>query len=523
MNKQNMSFEDAKEDVIDFLYRTRADAKSELELRNKRSLESKSIMNKVKSELSKDYKLVSESENTLYFKAPDNSTHDDCIAFVDKVVAVSGGKYKFTGRGGSWTQWDILTPGGSYIKAGYDYSNEDNYAVYFKSILIESRSTKSTSKVSVKDTLEVVDKSLKESLNLNEAKNIINVLNKNLRVRFKHSAGGIFSLDRTPFNEDTFSKLIKNNYKMIGDILEEQGLKYDISEDAYISKDTNLYVTIYGDTSTVIVQFDEMESESLNEDTQLSLFDDDMINDIEVLYMWRPEEVERILIKHGSDKNNDNWVDGLDVPAAYDEIMSTFKDKYSDDDEIDYDVAKVLGLEKVDESLTEGKDSVSKDDRDDIIFRLRKLSTEASEALRKYESLGNLEECRDILYYLVNDSRRLLDFVNDLLVSRKSESLKEDVSETPSYEAVGVKEMPDGTYELQCIDHSYNDEEFTKYIGRPGTPTAKKNASLFFRDKTLYFKDKELEDHIKSMFLEECTQPSNIGQYKVDDKLDMFN
>lgn len=378
---------------------------------------------------------------------------------------------------------------------------------------------------------EMESESLKESLNLNEVKNIINVLNKNLGIRFKHSAGGIFSLDRTPFNEDTFNKLIKNNYKMLGDILEEQGLKYDISEDAYISKDENLYVTIYGDTSTVIVQFEEMESESLkesvnsdivsmikkqfpkatvktsvrkhsdvhksnpdtpvgktkyvdiritpdsassvnsilqycnhnikkvldsdkrfeyygdvparnprggkevllsyhdysslsddeyksllgesvaedlnryeflvkrygreedretitaislkdaedqlnsdghveywdylpdfnydevgneslNEDTQLK-FDDDMINDIEVLHMWRPEEVERILIKHGSDKNNDNWVDGLDLPAAYDEIMSTFRDKYSDYDEIDYDVAKVLGL--VEESLSEGK------------------------------------------------------------------------------------------------------------------------------------------------------------------------
>ena len=107
--------------------------------------------------------------------------------------------------------------------------------------------------------------SLKESLNLNEAKNIINVLNKNLRVRFKHSAGGIFSLDRTPFNTDIFDKLIKNNYKSIGDILEEKGLKYDISEDAYISKDENLYVTIYGDTNGIIVQFEEMESESLKE------------------------------------------------------------------------------------------------------------------------------------------------------------------------------------------------------------------------------------------------------------------
>lgn len=91
--------------------------------------------------------------------------------------------------------------------------------------------------------------------------------------------------------------------------------------------------------------------ESLNEDTQLKLFDDDMINDIDILYQWRPEEVEKILVKHGANPNNDTWITGLDLPAAYDEIMSTFKDKYSDYDEIDYSVAKVLGL--VDESLKE--------------------------------------------------------------------------------------------------------------------------------------------------------------------------
>ena len=487
MNKQNMSFEDAKEDVIDFLYRTRADAKSELELRNKRSLESKSIMNKVKSELSKDYKLVSESENTLYFKAPDNSTHDYCIAFVDKVVAVSGGKYKFTGRGGSWTQWDILTPGGSYIKAGYDYSNKDNYAVYFKSILIESRSTKSTSKVSVKDTLEVVDKSLKESLHLNEAKNIINVLNKNLRVWFKHSAGGIFSLDRTPFNEDTFNKLIKNNYKMIGDILEEQGLKYDISEDAYISKDTNLYVTIYGDTNGIIVQFEEMGSESLEESVNSDI--------VSMIKKQFPKATVKTSVRKHSDVHKSNpdtpvgktkYVDIRITPDSASSVNSilqycnhNIKKVLSSDERFDYygdvparnprgskevvlsyqdysglsdDEYKSLLGESInpadltdcpacgdvsfdskrgrctkcnyrEESLNEDT-QLKFDDRDDIIFRLRKLSTEASEALHKYESLGNLEECRDILYYLVNDSRRLLDFLNDLLVSRKSESMQ---------------------------------------------------------------------------------------------------
>lgn len=128
---------------------------------------------------------------------------------------------------------------------------------------------------------------------------------------------------------------------------------------------------------------------------------------------------------------------------------------------------------------------------------------------------------KEILSDLANLRNKISNAYDQL--RSQDESLSEDYEGGPEYEAVGVKEMPDGTYELQCIDHSYNDEEFTKYIGRPGTPTAKKNASLFFRDKTLYFKDKELEDHIKSMFLEECTQPSNIGQYKVDDKLDMFN
>lgn len=120
-------------------------------------------------------------------------------------------------------------------------------------------------KSTVDDESLKAGKSLKESVNLNKLKNIINVLNKNLGVRFKHSAGGVFFYDKTPFNTDIFNKLIENNYKSIGDALEEQGFKYDISEDAYISKGENLYVTVYGDLSGIIVQFEERESEPLKE------------------------------------------------------------------------------------------------------------------------------------------------------------------------------------------------------------------------------------------------------------------
>ena len=329
--------------------------------------------------------------------------------------------------------------------------------------------------------------SLKESLNLNEAKNIINVLNKNLRVRFKHSAGGIFSLDRTPFNEDTFNKLIKNNYKMIGDILEEQGLKYDISEDAYISKDENLYVTIYGDTSTVIVQFEEMESESLKESVNSDI--------VSMIKKQFPKATVKTSVRKHSDVHKSNpdtpvgktkYVDIRITPDSASSVNSilqycnhNIKKVLSSDERFDYygdvparnprgskevvlsyqdysglsdDEYKSLLGESInpadltdcpacsdvsfdskrgrctkcnyrEESLNEDT-QLKFDDRDDIIFRLRKLSTEASEALHKYESLGNLEECRDILYYLVNDSRRLLDFLNDLQEKRKSESMQ---------------------------------------------------------------------------------------------------
>lgn len=153
------------------------------------------------------------------------------------------------------------------------------------------------------------------------------------------------------FDDDDISD-IKESF---GDDLIDSQYVDDISDGHWSwDYDDDELANIYGGDTKYDNHPDGVDiDESLNEDTQLKLFDDDMINDIEVLHTWRPEEVERILIKHGSDKNNDNWIDGLDLPAAYDEIMSTFRDKYSDYDEIDYGAAKVLGL--VDESLNEGK------------------------------------------------------------------------------------------------------------------------------------------------------------------------
>lgn len=152
------------------------------------------------------------------------------------------------------------------------------------------------------------------------------------------------------FDDDDISD-IKESF---GDDLIDSQYVDDISDGHWSwDYDDDELANIYGGDTKYDNHPDGVDiDESLNEDTQLKLFDDDMIDDIEILHQWRPEEVEKILDKHGANPNNDTWITGLDLPAAYDEIMSTFRDKYSDYDEIDYGAAKVLGL--VDESLNEG-------------------------------------------------------------------------------------------------------------------------------------------------------------------------
>lgn len=42
---------------------------------------------------------------------PENGTRDDLIQFIDDLIASLGGKYHGTGRGGSWSAWNVLIDG----------------------------------------------------------------------------------------------------------------------------------------------------------------------------------------------------------------------------------------------------------------------------------------------------------------------------------------------------------------------------------------------------------------------------
>lgn len=94
--------------------------------------------NTVKNALSQ-YELISADEErcVLKYRPVEGATHKDCIEFVDAVVAAVDGKYNFTGRGGSWTRWDIRTADGVMLKAGWD-DDGDTWSVTFPRLKFES-------------------------------------------------------------------------------------------------------------------------------------------------------------------------------------------------------------------------------------------------------------------------------------------------------------------------------------------------------------------------------------------------
>lgn len=107
-------------------------------------------------------------------------------------------------------------------------------------------------------------------------------------------------------------------------------------------------------------QDDEDKTESLNksESVQLKLTNDDMINDIEKIYTSVPDtsEIDSILTKNGANPDSDNWIDGLDVPNAYADIIEWAKKRYPDPEgDIPYDIGKVIYPEIFDENYSKLK------------------------------------------------------------------------------------------------------------------------------------------------------------------------
>lgn len=137
--QNGVDFETSVEQWIDSYYkildRAREDYAKALKAEEDRPLVEAYINENIKDM----YELISEdiSEDTGYttyiFKAPEGATHQDCINFVDDFRKAIGARYNGTGYGGSWTSWDLATPNGLKLKAGW--TRNDNFYIEVRNMV----------------------------------------------------------------------------------------------------------------------------------------------------------------------------------------------------------------------------------------------------------------------------------------------------------------------------------------------------------------------------------------------------
>lgn len=128
--EKGLNFDDAVDKMLSLLFSTKENWKKDLEQIKDKSRKSDVLYNKIKDELGKEYPIIEQLEGVISFRAPENATQDDCIEFTDKVVKLVNGRYHGTGRGGSWSIWDILTDDGLLIHAGWGL-NDSEFQVKF--------------------------------------------------------------------------------------------------------------------------------------------------------------------------------------------------------------------------------------------------------------------------------------------------------------------------------------------------------------------------------------------------------
>lgn len=102
-----------------------------------------------------------------------------------------------------------------------------------------------------------------------------------------------------------------------------------------------------------------------------------MIDDLAYFYEVYPEAMEPILIRNGATPDKDNWLDGCNIPQAYNEAVAYFESKYDNDDEyseLDTGVGSRLGWSNyIRSGIYEELDS------DDYVDDRRELASKSTE------------------------------------------------------------------------------------------------------------------------------------------------
>lgn len=117
--EKGMSVEDCIEDLIDTFQQRLAFCKNEMDKERDYKARAEQLREILNAFLDDEYNVIDETESSWTIEPPAGATHQDCIEFVDSVKDEIDGRYHGTGRGGSWTVWDLLSSDNVRVKAGW--------------------------------------------------------------------------------------------------------------------------------------------------------------------------------------------------------------------------------------------------------------------------------------------------------------------------------------------------------------------------------------------------------------------
>lgn len=127
-------FEEAADNVLDSLYEFLRSTKEDIEKARENESNMQDLADILSAKLSQIYDVQTVSEFEMYVIPPEGATHKDCIAFVDEVCKIINGKFYGTGRGGSWSKWNLRSDKNVAVNAGWathfeKWAPEDSWIV----------------------------------------------------------------------------------------------------------------------------------------------------------------------------------------------------------------------------------------------------------------------------------------------------------------------------------------------------------------------------------------------------------
>lgn len=131
--QKGMDFDEAYDEVLDSLTQLMHIGKREHGETSAKEKKMDELSAKLAVSLKRRYPDIVQVDPYKFYLVPEVADHQACIAFADNVADLINGNYYGTGRGGSWTTWNMRSAEGVAVNVGWSghksWAPEDSFVV----------------------------------------------------------------------------------------------------------------------------------------------------------------------------------------------------------------------------------------------------------------------------------------------------------------------------------------------------------------------------------------------------------